>query len=121
MTGSTDTIIFLERRWCVKCSKNEAHAHCTLCHHYFHDVPKLLLEGKEKLITFPQKKRTLGNGPVYCLVENTCFCAWHANGRAKAWRGSRCGAVPQGDSVHYGPIVGIGGVVDRRERRQSRL
>ena len=79
----------------------------------------MLPEGEEKRIAFPTGKRTRVGGPVYCLVENTRFRGWHANGRAKAWGGSRRRAVPRVDSVHYGPTVGIDVVVVAGERRQS--
>ena len=84
MTGTMDTRKLLERKRCEQCGNYKAHAYCTLCHHYFHDVPKLLPEGEEKLITFPTGKRTRDGRPVYCLVENTCFHVWHANERVKA-------------------------------------
>ena len=103
----------------MQCNKNEAHAYCALYHHYFHDVPKLLPKGEENLIAFLTGKRTRDGGPVYCLAKNMCFHVWHANGRAKAWGGSRHGAMPRVDSVHYGPTVGIDVVVVAGERRQS--
>merc|ERR1712194_69809 len=89
MTGPMDTRKLLKRMRYAQCGKDEAHAYCTLCHHYFHDVPKLLPKGEEKLIAFPTGKRTCDGGPVYGLVENTCFHVWHASGTAKAWGGSR--------------------------------
>ena len=121
MTGTMDTRKLLERKRCAQCSKNKAHAYCTLCHHYFHDVPKLLPEGEEKLIAFPTGKRTRAGGPVYYLVENMRFHVWHANGRAKMWGGLCRGAVPRFASVHCGPAVGIDIVVVQREKTVSSL
>ena len=90
MTGPMDTRKLLKRMRCAQCGKDEAHAYCTLCHHYFHDVPKLL-----------------PSGPVCGLVENMRFLVSHANRRAKVWGESRRGAVPRVDSVHHGPVIGI--------------
>ena len=101
----------LERKRCAQCGKDEAHAYCTLCHHYFHDVPKVLPEGEEKLIDFPTGKRMCEGGPVYGLglVENMCVHVWQASGRAKVWGESR------------GPVVGIDGVVVRKKKTVSSL
>jgi hypothetical protein len=54
-------------------------------------------------------KRTCDDGPVYNLVESTCFHIWHVSRRAKALEGSRW------------PAVGIGVVVVRREKTVSPL
>ena len=78
------------------CGKREAHAKCTLCHHYFHDNPKFLPAGEEKLIAIPTGKRDRDGNPVLGeLVMNTCFHVWHADGRAKAWGNTPAGFVPR--------------------------
>ena len=77
-------------RHCALCGKNEAHALCTLFHDYFHDNPKLLPPGEEKLIVFDTGKRDQHGEPILGhMVANTCFQVWHTAGREKAWDGAR--------------------------------
>ena len=84
--NSDETAIVRDRKHCVHCGKREAHAYCTLCHHYFHDNPKYLPNGEAKLIAFPTGKRTADGQPVYGpFVENNCFHLWHGRGRETAW------------------------------------
>ena len=86
--NTTEPRIRTERRQCAQCGKGEAHAHCTICHDYFHDNPKLLPAGEEKLIAVPTGKRTRDDQPVYApTIANTYFHIWHANGREEAWGG----------------------------------
>ena len=69
-------------------SKSEAHAYCTLCHHYFHNNPKFLPKGDEKLIVIATSKRTRDQQPVYGLmIDNTYFHVWHMNRREEVWGG----------------------------------
>lgn len=75
-----------ERRWCAQCGKDKTHVFCTIYHHYFHNNPKFLLAGGEKLIATPTGKRYRNGQPVYGpMVQNTCFHVWHAKGREEAW------------------------------------
>ena len=62
---STEARITNERRTCALCHQSEAHAYCTICHHYYHDNPKFLPEGEQKLIAFPTGKRDRNGQPVY--------------------------------------------------------
>ena len=71
------------------CGKAEAHVYCPICHHYFHDNPKFLPEGEQKLIAFPIGKRDRDGRPVYGpMVQNTCFHVAHVEGR-EGMRGER--------------------------------
>ena len=52
-TCTIDMRIFFKRKRCAQCGKDKTHAYCILCHHYFHNMSRLLPKGEEKLISFP--------------------------------------------------------------------
>ena len=79
----------------VHCVKREAHAYCTLCHHYFHDNPKYIPNGESKLTAFPIGKRTEDGQPVYGpFLKNNYFHLWHGQGRETAWGTALSGSMP---------------------------
>ena len=104
--GSSRHQIVPERRRCAFCGKGEAHAYCALCHHYFHDNPRWLPEGEQKLIALPTGKRDRDGAPIYGpMCANTCFHAGHACGRAAAYGGTQRGFIPRTCSVRPNVVV----------------
>ena len=95
-----------DRKRCAHCGKDEAHAYCTLCHHYFHNNPRFLPAGEEKLVAFNTGKRDRNGEPIMGpMIANTCFHVWHAGGRAKAWGGTRRGFVPRTNNVRPTVVI----------------
>ena len=113
--GEEPTLQFRRMR-CALCGKRGAHAQCTVCHHWFHDVPGYLPPGEEEFVAVPMRKRNRDGEQEYVLARRTCFDVWHAAARQKAWGGAPPGHIPVVKNVRHGggasgESAGVGGVV----------